>query len=233
MNPADLSSPECIRFAIVARGWYGSVEAKANIVRAVLSRELPVVGNADGTVAGLLVSYEGFQRLAHDERARANGDTRTIAEAARLLECNTRSIRRLVELEWLRAKPAPKAFRVTEESIAEFKKRYVSLLSIARTTKSASWALQSICKRCNLPMLVARQPTKKSSQAFIRAEQRQELLYLRSGRSLKSGLASACIGHDKENIVLPAAMHLSLDQSGRPSTYGRMTNSGLLPPLIP
>ena len=186
VNPADLSSRGYIRFAIVARGWYGSVEAKANIVRAVLSRELPVVGNVDGTVAGLLVSYEGFQRLAHDERARANGDTRTIAEAARLLECNTRSVRRLVELEWLRAKPTPKAFRVTEESIAEFKKRYVSLLSIARTTDSASWALQGLCKRNNLPMLVARQPGKKSSQAFIRAEQREELLSLRLDRKPKS-----------------------------------------------
>src|SRR5271165_2846007 len=65
-------------FAIVARGWYGSVEAKANIVRAVLSRELPVVGNVDGNIGGLLVSYEGFQRLADNERARANGRTRTI-----------------------------------------------------------------------------------------------------------------------------------------------------------
>ena len=133
---------------------------------------------------GCLVSYEGFQRLAHDERARANGDTRTIAEAARQLECNTRSVRRLVELEWLRARPTPKAFRVTEESIAAFKKRYVSLLSIARTTNSASWALQHLCKRCNLSMLVARQPGKKRSQAFIRSELRQELLCLRSGRSL-------------------------------------------------
>ena len=105
VNPADLSSPKYIRFAIVARGRYGSVEAKANIVRAMLSRELPVVGNVDGTVAGLLVSYEGFQRLAHDERARANEGTSTIAEAARQLECNTRSVRRLVELEWLRARP--------------------------------------------------------------------------------------------------------------------------------
>jgi len=86
----------------------------------------------------------------------------------------------LVELEWLRATPTPKAFRVTEESIAEFKKRYVSLLSIARTTNSASWALQNLCKRCNLSMLVAGQPGKKRSQAFIRAEQRQELLSLRS-----------------------------------------------------
>jgi len=67
-----------------------------------------------------------------------------MAEAARQLECNTRSVRRLVELEWLRARPTPKAFRVTEESIAEFKKRYVSLLSIARTTNSASWALRNI-----------------------------------------------------------------------------------------
>jgi TniQ len=189
VNPADLSSPKYIRFAIVARGWYGSVAAKANIVRAVLSGELPVVGNAEGTVAGLLVSYEGFQRLAHDERARANGATRTIAEAARLLECNTRSIRRLVELEWLRARPTPKAFRVTEESITEFKKRYVSLLSIARTTNSASWALQDICERYNLPMLVARQLRRKGGQAFIREEQRQELLCLRSGRSLKSGIS--------------------------------------------
>jgi len=139
----------------------------------------------------LLVSYEGFQRLAHDERARAHGDTRTIAEAARLLDCNTRSVRRLVELEWLRSSPTPKAFRVTEESISEFKKRYVSLLSIARTTNSASWALQNLCKRCNLSMLVAGQPGKKSSQAFIRAEQRQELLDFRSGRKLKSGSAES------------------------------------------
>src|SRR5271157_5268752 len=196
-EPADLSSPKYIRFAIVARGWYGSVAAKARIVRAVLSGELPVVGNVDGTVTGLLVSYEGFQRLAHDERARANGDTRTIAEAARQLECNPRSIRRLVELELLRARQTPKAFRVTEESIAEFKKRYVSLLSIARTTNSASWALQNTCKRCNLPMLVATQTGRKSSQAFIRAEQRRELLCLRSGGSLKSRSAEECAAESR------------------------------------
>jgi len=91
--------------------------------------------------------------------------------------------RRWVELEWLRASQTSRTFRVREESIAEFKKQYVSLLSIARTTNSASWALQNTCKRCNLPMLVARQPGRKSSQVFIRAEQMRELLCLRSGRS--------------------------------------------------
>src|SRR5271169_1843098 len=115
VNPADLSSSKYVRFAIVARGWYGSVEAKAHIVRAVLSRKLPVVGDVDGTVAGLLVSYEEFRRLAHDERARANEGTSTIADAARQLECNARSVRRLVELEWLRASQTSRTFRVTEE----------------------------------------------------------------------------------------------------------------------
>jgi hypothetical protein len=184
-NPTDLSSPKYVRFAIVARGWYGSVEVKANIVRAVLSRELPVVGSVDGTVAGLLVPYEEFQHLAHDERARASGDTRTLAETARQLECNTRSIRRLVELGWLRPRPAPKMLRITEESIAEFKKQYVSLVSIAKAINSRSWALKNFCKRCSLPMLVAKQPNHRSSQAFIPAERKQELLCLRSGGTLK------------------------------------------------
>ena len=77
MNLADLFSPKYVRFAIAVRGRRGSVEAKASIVRAMLSRKLAVVGNVDGTVAGLVVSYEEFQRLAHDERVRANEGTRS------------------------------------------------------------------------------------------------------------------------------------------------------------
>jgi hypothetical protein len=146
LNPADPSTPKYVRFALVARGWYGSVEVKANIVRAVLSRELPVVGNVDGTVAGLLVLHEGFQRIVHDERARANGDTRTMAEAARQLECDPGSIHSLVKRELLRARPVRKGVRVTEESIAEFKRRYVSLVSIARTIRTSSRALMRFCK---------------------------------------------------------------------------------------
>jgi hypothetical protein len=190
-NPTDLSSPKYVRFALVARGWYGSVEVKASIVRAVLSRGLPVVGNVDGTVAGLLVPYDRFERLAHDERARASGDTRTIAETARQLECNTRSIRRLVELGWLRARPAPKMLRITEESIAAFKKRYVSLVSNAKAINSRSWALKNFGKRCSLPMLVAKRPNHRSNQAFIPTERKQELLCFRLRRMLKARSADS------------------------------------------
>jgi hypothetical protein len=168
-NPTDLSSPKYVRFALVARGWYGSIEVKAKIVRAVLSRELPVVGSVDGTVTGLLLPYEEFQHLAHDERARANGDTRTLAEAARQLECDPGSIRSLVELEFVRARPVRKGVRVTEESIAEFKRRYVSLASIARTMNTSSRALMDFCKNNSIPTVVAKRAYTNGAQAFVHA----------------------------------------------------------------
>ncbi len=184
LNPADLSSPKYVRFAIVARGWYGSVEAKANIVRAVLSRELPVVGSIDGTVSGLLLPYEGFQRLAHDERARANGDTRTMAEAARQLECDPGLIHSLVELELLRARPVRKGVRVTEESIAEFKRRYVSLVSIARTIRTSSRALMHFCKNNSIPTVVAKRAYTNGAQAFVNANQTQKLACFRQNAAV-------------------------------------------------
>jgi TniQ len=183
-NPGDLSTPKNVRFAIVARGWYGSVEAKANIVRAVLSRELPVVGSVDGSVAGLLVSYEGFQRLAHDERARANGDTRTLAEAARQLDCDPGAIRSLVELELLRARPVRRGVRVTEESIAEFKRRYVSLVSIARTISTSSRALMRFCRNNSIRTVVAKRAYMNGPQAFVRANQTQKLACFRQNAAV-------------------------------------------------
>ena len=93
MNPADLSSPELIvSQSLRADGMVPSRPRQISC-EPCCRESCRSLAMLDGTVAGLLVSYEGFQRLAHDERARANGDTRTIAEAARLLECNTRSIR--------------------------------------------------------------------------------------------------------------------------------------------
>ena len=115
-------------------------------MRALLSRKLPVVGNMTERLPGCSCRMRDSRVLAHDERARTKEATSTIAEAARQLECNTRSVRRLVESEWLRVSQSSRSFRVTGESIAEFKKQYVSLLSIARATKGASWAIQNISK---------------------------------------------------------------------------------------
>jgi hypothetical protein len=195
VNAVDLPLRKCITFAIVARGWYGSVEAKANIVRAVLSGELPVVGNVDGTVEGLLIPYEEFQRFGNDARARTNGNTRTPSEAAQHLECDPGSIPGLVGLELLRGRQTPKGLRLTEQSIAEFKKQYVSLASIAKTIGTSSRALMSFCEKRGIPIVVAQKECQKRQQAFVGAEQTQELLCFRSTRMLKSPHSRAFCTH--------------------------------------
>lgn len=50
MAPDDVPLVKCITFRIVARGRYASGEVKAAVVRAILSRQLPVIGDVDGTV---------------------------------------------------------------------------------------------------------------------------------------------------------------------------------------
>ena len=184
--PGDLHSVKCISFRIVARGRYGSGEIKAAIVRAILSRQLPVVGNVDGTVGRLLIPHEEFQQLANDERARANGCTRSPCEVARQLECNPCSIRGLVALKLLKGQQTPRGLRVTEESISEFKRRYVSIASIAKAIHSSSRGLLSFCKKSGIPLVVGRIGRRKNSQAFVRTGKRQKLLCFRSNGVLRS-----------------------------------------------
>src|SRR5271157_4678971 len=175
----DLPSVKCISFRIIARGRYGSGEVKAAIVRAILSRQLPVIGNVDGSVGGLLIPHEEFQRLANDEPARASGGTRTPCEAARQLECNPYSIGGLVDLELLKGQQTPRGLRVKEESIAEFKKRYCSISSIAKAIHSSSRGLISFCKKCDIPLVAARMGRRESTQTFVRMEERRKLLCFR------------------------------------------------------
>lgn len=139
-----------------------------------------------GTVEGLLIPYEEFQRLANDARARTDGNTRTPSEAAQHLECDPGSIPGLLGLGLLRGRRTPKGLRLTEESIAEFNEQYVSLASIAKTIGTSSRALMSFCENRDIPMVVAQKECKKRTQAFVRAEQRQEFLCFRSTRMLKS-----------------------------------------------
>ena len=186
MAPGDAPSVKCISFRIVARGWYGSGEVKAAIVRAMLSRQLPVIGSVDGTVGGLLIQRGEFQRLANDQRACANWGTRTSCEAAQQLECNPCSIRGLVALKLLEGRQTPKGLRVTEESIAEFKKQYISIASIAKAIHSSSRGLIGFCKRCDIPLVAARIGRGKSKQAFVRSEERHRLLCFRSNEVLGS-----------------------------------------------
>ncbi len=76
-----------------------------------------------------------------------------------------------------------KGLRITEESIAEFKKRYVCLASIAKTIGTSSRALIGFCKNYEIPIVVAGRQWQKAKQGFVFRQEMRKLLGFRSNRT--------------------------------------------------
>jgi hypothetical protein len=175
-DSGDVPMHDCVTVGRALRGRYGSREGHASVVRALLSRDLPVIGNLDGTVRGMIVPSKKFEHFAQQERARATGNARSCAEVGRELNTDCLAIPGLIELGLLRGKQMPNGLRVTEESIAEFKRQYVAVAVIAKTLGTTSCALMRYCEEKNIFMLVVRWKGDGRRRLFVRLEDKPRLL---------------------------------------------------------
>jgi hypothetical protein len=127
LNPSttDKTLPRgCVtlyRLSRPTRRHYGAREA--SIIRALLSGELRVMGNIDGTVRGLFVSRADYQQFCRNDRARQNGNARTALEVAKELHCMRECIPGLVELKLLDGWNTSTGLRISEQSFTRFKKK--------------------------------------------------------------------------------------------------------------
>ena len=180
LNPSATNKtlpPDCITLYQAMRRYHGSGAGGASILRALLSGELRVVGNVDGTVRGLFVSRADYQQFCRNDRARQNGNGRTALEVAKELHCMRECIPGLVELKLLDWN-ASTGLRISEQSFMRFKKKYVSLASIAREIGSSGRALMRHCATKHTPMIVVKYHS-KNKYAFVRLQDRNALLSFR------------------------------------------------------
>lgn len=174
-NPMNTILPrDCITLYQAMCRYHGTGEGSASIIRALLCGELRVLGNVDGTVRGLFVSRAEFQQLGKNERARLSGNGRTSSEVAKELCCAKHFVFALVGLRVLDARKTPSGLRISDVSIARFKKKYVRLAAIAREIGSSTVALMRHCAVKHIPMVVM-----KRRQAFIHIEDRDAVLSFR------------------------------------------------------
>jgi hypothetical protein len=138
------------------------------------------MGNVDGTVRGLFVSRAEFQQFGKNDRARQNGNARTPSEVAKEISCCISCIPGLVGRRLLDGWNTRTGLRISEQSIAKFKKQYVSLVSIAREIGSSAWGLMGHCAAKHIPMIVV--PYNESKQAFVRLKDRNAVLSYRPVR---------------------------------------------------
>jgi hypothetical protein len=187
LNPSTRNKslpPECITLYQAMSRYHGTGEGGASIVRALLSGELRVMGNVDGTVRGLFVSRAEFQQFGKNDRARQNANARTPSEVAKELRCDMESVPGLVAARLLDGWNTRTGLRISEQSIAKFKKKYVSLVSIAREIGSCGRDLKGHCAAKQIPMVLVKNAYNEARQAFIRIKDRNAVLSFRPVRVL-------------------------------------------------
>src|ERR1019366_5447708 len=193
LNPTATKKPlppDCITLSHAICHHRGTGEGGANIIRAVLSGERRVLGNVDGTVRGLFVSRAEFQQFGKNERARQHGNARTPSEVAKEISCYRRCIPGLVGRKLLDGWNTPTGLRISEASIARFKKKYVSLVSIAREIGSCVRALMRYCAAKQIPTVLLKYAYNEARQAFIRIKDRNAVLSFRPVRVLNKPQAA-------------------------------------------
>jgi hypothetical protein len=148
---------------------------KVSVLRAVFSGEINVVADADGTPGGLVLDSNAYKRFVQDARIRAAGDTLTLADVAKTLGCDSRTVPGLVRLDLLQGTAAPSGLRITAESVQAFQEKYVSLARIAKEEGSTSRALMERCYDNGIDVLFVPTMRKGGPQPFILVADREEL----------------------------------------------------------
>jgi hypothetical protein len=176
-NPTNNTLPRnCVTLQQVTSQNYGICQGGASIIPALLPGELRVLGNIDGIIPGLFFSRAEFQQFGKNHRARQNGNARTPLEVANEIHCVKACVRGLVLRRLLDGWNTPTGLRISERSIARFKKKYVSLASIAREIGSSTGVLMRYCAAKHISMVLVKYRHEETKQSFVRVKDRNELL---------------------------------------------------------
>ena len=170
----------CLALREGTKGFPGYLGGGAEVVRAVLSRDLSVGRSIDGTVGGLLIPCEEFYCFVEKARCRIFGNSRSSGRTARDLCCDSDSIPHLVASGLLASIRTPAGVRITEESIAQFKREYVSMTSIAKALDTSSRALESFCQKNDISVVIIDRKRNRGRQLLVRKKDAQVLLRIKT-----------------------------------------------------
>ena len=132
---------------------FGSTTHKAKFVEAYLDGAVRSMGRRGTTLGDVLFSNAEIDRYVRESRALALGDTLTQLESARLIGCDVRAIRGLLEKGYLDGKTTDDVTRVQRQSIESFSRRFVPLAILAKKYETSSKRLRKLCVRCKIPAL--------------------------------------------------------------------------------
>ena len=179
-RPARGKASEYITVKTVMSGHHDSRETKVNVVRALLARSLAIVGNTNGTIAGLFMDRAEYGRLVTSARSVAAKNTMPAYIVEKHLHCDASTVPGLVKKGLLEGHRSPTGLRITSGSVEAFKTEHVALASIANSIGTTSTrGLMHLCKKAGIKLLLVPRSGQRAQQPFIRVSDRPKLMEAR------------------------------------------------------
>lgn len=123
------------------------------VVAALLSGQLPAVGNIDGTVKGLLIPRRMLVTFKTAKRTEMHGGAKTPTEVAKRIGCCPLAVPALFSCGLLTGKRVPRGLRISEDSIDRFNRHYVCLSVLAKQLNTGANWLAHDCRRLGIKVI--------------------------------------------------------------------------------
>ena len=179
-KPVEDKGNGTLEFKALMCGHHDAPATKGDLVQALLCGDLAIVGNTNGSVAGLIIDGAEYHRLARAARSRAAGDTMPAYFVENQLNCDASTVPGLMKMGLLEGCVTSTGLRITSESISKFQSKYVSLASIAKPVGTSSRALMRICDANRIKVLMVPRAGRAVRQPFIQLSDRSKLVKVRS-----------------------------------------------------
>ena len=162
--------PGLITLADAMRLNFRSDDGKADFFRELLAQRMQIIGRCSDELGGILFQSAAVERLLLDSRAKVEGATRSIAEAAGRLHCDTPVVHALVQHGLLESTASGPRTRITERSIEAFNATGVSLARLAKDAGTSTRRLLFQCKRRGIPVEFYPRGPGSPPQPFIKRD---------------------------------------------------------------
>lgn len=142
-------------------------EGKTEFVQAALQREIEIVGCDGFKLNGLLFNRQAVDKFLLNKRAKVEGSTRSLTEAATFLSCDSAVVPALIQNGLLDAIQFANYRRVTEESLQEFDSKLMALKKLADEMGVGVRKLLRLCREMKVPLQAFARGYGKPDQAFL------------------------------------------------------------------
>ena len=136
-------------------------------MQALLEKRLGIVGNIDGTMAGLQLDRVAYLEFVANARDQASGDTLSAKESGKYLGCGRGIIPVLVRLSVLLGSETPASLKIEKGSLDDFKTNYIFLATAAKELHTNTEGLVRHCNRIGIHITWPRTGNKTAAQPII------------------------------------------------------------------